>query len=67
MPLQIPVGAKDEEREELLQRGDGGAGDSSNFAMAAMEDANMSSSHGESNIPPKSAIFRGNFCFKGCF
>ena len=46
MSLQIPVGARDEEREELLQRGDGGAGDSSNFAAA---DANMSSNHGSWN------------------
>ena len=43
MSLQIPVGARDEEREELLQRGDGGAGDSSNFAMAAEAGTNMSS------------------------
>ena len=41
--MQIPVGARDEEREELLQRGDGGAGDSSNFAMAAEAGTNMSS------------------------
>ena len=57
MSLQIPVGAKDEEREELLQRGDGGAGDSSNFAMGAEADANMSSSHGESKYPPKKCNF----------
>ena len=43
MSLQIPVGARDEEREELLQRGDGGVGDSSNFAMAAEAGTNMSS------------------------